>query len=71
MKYIKSCLIITMLLGIGYSTCQNYPDHVGNDCGGGQICGACCDSEAGDIVFCDALQDFVDDHPGFSKGARQ
>ena len=52
MKYVKSCLIITMLLGVGYSGCIDYPEDIENDCGVGQYCGACCDSEAGDIVLC-------------------
>ena len=42
MNYVKSCLIITMLLGVGYSDCASNDD-LGNDCGSGQACSACCD----------------------------
>ena len=47
MKYIKSCLIITMLLSVGYSQCNEsnwqdyYPDM------------AYCDLEGADLAFAD------------------
>ena len=51
MNYVKSCLIITMLLGGLYANCAFYPDDVGNDAGAGQYCGACCDTPGGDVVL--------------------
>ena len=51
MNYVKSCLIITMLLGGLYANCAFYPDDVGNDAGAGQYCGACCSTPGGDVVL--------------------
>ena len=45
MNYVKSCLIITMLLGVGYSQCNEsnwqeyYPDMVGCDLAGANLGG--------------------------------
>ena len=46
MKYVKSCLIITMLLGVGYSQCYEgnwedyYPDMAGCDLNMADLAGA-------------------------------
>ena len=46
MNYVKSCLIITMLLGVGYSQCNEsnweeyYPEMEGCDLEGADLSGA-------------------------------
>lgn len=72
MNYVKSCLIITMLLGALYAGCIDYPDDVGNDCNSGQYCGACCDSVGGDIVICSGSgPSACDDAGGTWNGAEE
>jgi len=51
MNYVKSCLIIAMLLGALYADCASEED-LGEEsgCGTGQVCGACCDFEGNDFL---------------------
>ena len=70
MKYVKSCLIITMLLGALYADdCASDAD-LGTEggCGGGQICMACCDLGGQDLFMCSASESTCVDGGGTWNG---
>ena len=58
MNYVKSCLIITMLLGGLFADDCASNDDLGTEggCGDGMYCGACCDVDGVNYFMCSSQQ---------------